>query len=165
MNKYKSLALLISIIFIISFASTAVFAHPGHGSEYDIEEVTTGGGSGSSGSGSASHVSSSSGGSGSSGSGSASHVSSSSGGSGSSGSGSASHVSSSAIENPSSVEEIESNSTAEELEEELNNTGSDEISDNNDDSNLFSLTNIFLLVGVLICGFLGVIIVSKLLSN
>ena len=147
MNKYKSLALLISIIFIISFASTAVFAHPGHGSEYDIEEVTTGGGSGSSGSGSASHVSSSS------------------GGSGSSGSGSASHVSSSAIENPSSVEEIESNSTAEELEEELNNTGSDEISDNNDDSNLFSLTNIFLLIGVLICGFLGVIIVSKLLSN
>ena len=171
MNKYKSLALLISIIFILSFVSTAISAHPGHGSEYDVEEVTTSGGSSSSGSGSVSHASSSSGGSGSSGSGSGSvsHASSSSGGSGSSGSGSGSvsHASSSSTENPSySVEEVKTNSSVEEIDDKINNTGSDEITDNNEDeSNLFSLSNILLLIGVLICGFLGVIILFKLLSN
>ncbi|MGN0176352.1 MAG: hypothetical protein ACI389_00760 [Methanobrevibacter sp.] len=36
--NYKYLSLLISIIFLISFVSTAICAHPGHGSEY-IEEV------------------------------------------------------------------------------------------------------------------------------
>ena len=149
MNKYKSLALLISIIFILSFVSTAISAHPGHGSEYDVEEVTTSGGSSSSGSGSVSHASSSS------------------GGSGSSGSGSVSHASSSSTENPSySVEEVKTNSSVEEIDDKINNTGSDEITDNNEDeSNLFSLSNILLLIGVLICGFLGVIILFKLLSN
>ena len=131
MNKYKSLALLISIIFILSFVSTAISAHPGHGSEYDVEEVTT------------------------------------SGGSSSSGSGSVSHASSSSTENPSySVEEVKTNSSVEEIDDKINNTGSDEITDNNEDeSNLFSLSNILLLIGVLICGFLGVIILFKLLSN
>ncbi|MDO5842061.1 MAG: hypothetical protein Q4Q24_02160 [Methanobrevibacter ruminantium] len=149
MNKYKSLALLISIIFILSFVSTAISAHPGHGSEYDVEEVTTSEGSSSSGSGSVSHASSSS------------------GGSGSSGSGSVSHASSSSTENPSySVEEVKTNSSVEEIDDKINNTGSDEITDNNEDeSNLFSLSNILLLIGVLICGFLGVIILFKLLSN
>ena len=36
--NYKHLSLLISLIFIMSFVSMAVCAHPGHGSEY-IEEV------------------------------------------------------------------------------------------------------------------------------
>ena len=78
-----------------------------------------------------------------------------------------SHASSSSTENPSySVEEVKTNSSVEEIDDKINNTGSDEITDNNEDeSNLFSLSNILLLIGVLICGFLGVIILFKLLSN
>ena len=173
MNKYKILALLISVIFIFSVASAAIYAHPGHGSEY-AEEVT------SSDAGSSSHVSGSGGGSPSSGSSSSgssgSHVSgsggSSSGSSGSyvSGSGGSSSASfggssgssSDVGDNLENSTQNDSNSSIEEVNSTTNDTNSDEVDNNaSEENNFFTLSNIILLVCFLLCGFFAVIILSK----
>ena len=158
MNKYKILALLISVIFIFSVASAAIYAHPGHGSEY-AEEVT------SSDAGSSSHVSGSGGGSPSSGSSSSgssgSHVSG-SGGSSSASFGGSSGSSSDVGDNLENSTQNDSNSSIEEVNSTTNDTNSDEVDNNaSEENNFFTLSNIILLVCFLLCGFFAVIILSK----
>ena len=143
--KYKYLAILITVIFILSCLN-GVFAHPGHGTEY-VEEVS------SSGSNSPQSVSPSTSGGGS------SHSSGSSSGSSSSGGGS-SHSSGNNVAGSSDTstnDNLNYNSTNQSA---VNNSSSNLVV--NEDSQLFSITNILIILFPLIIGFLAVILIFKL---
>ena len=143
--KYKYLAVLIITIFIFSCLN-GVFAHPGHGTEY-VEEVS------SSGSNSPQSVSPSTSGGGS------SHSSGSSSGSSSSGGGS-SHSSGNNVAGSSDTstnDNLNYNSTNQSA---VNNSSSNLVV--NEDSQLFSITNILIILFALIIGFLAVILIFKL---
>ena len=160
--KYKYLAILITVIFILSCLN-GVFAHPGHGTEY-VEEVSSSGSnspqsvSPSTSGGGSSHSSGSSSGSSSSGGGS-SHSSGSSSGSSSSGGGS-SHSSGNNVAGSSDTstnDNLNYNSTNQSA---VNNSSSNLVV--NEDSQLFSITNILIILFALIIGFLAVILIFKL---
>ncbi len=142
--KYKYLAILITVIFILSCLN-GVFAHPGHGTEY-VEEVS------SSGSNSPQSVSpSTSGGDSSQSSGS------SSGGSSGGGSSQSSGYNVAGSSDASTNDNLNHNSTNQSA---VNNSSSNLVV--NEDSQLFSITNILIIVFALIIGFLAVILISKL---
>ncbi|WP_296885191.1 hypothetical protein [uncultured Methanobrevibacter sp.] len=142
--KYKYLAILITVIFILSCLN-GVFAHPGHGTEY-VEEVS------SSGSSSPQSVSpSTSGGDSSQSSGS------SSGGSSGGGSSQSSGYNVAGSSDASTNDNLNHNSTNQSA---VNNSSSNLVV--NEDSQLFSITNILIIVFALIIGFLAVILISKL---
>ena len=126
--KYKYLAILITVIFILSCLN-GVFAHPGHGTEY-VEEVS------SSGSNSPQSVSPSTSGGGS------SHSS-------------GNNVAGSS--DTSTNDNLNYNSTNQSA---VNNSSSNLVV--NEDSQLFSITNILIILFALIIGFLAVILIFKL---
>ncbi len=158
--KYKYLAILITVIFILSCLN-GVFAHPGHGTEY-VEEVSSSGSnspqsvSPSTSGGDSSQSSGSSSG-GSSGGGSSQSSGSSSGGSSGGGSSQSSGYNVAGSSDASTNDNLNHNSTNQSA---VNNSSSNLVV--NEDSQLFSITNILIIVFALIIGFLAVILISKL---
>ena len=164
--KYKYLAILITLLFVFS-CFNGVFAHPGHGTEY-VEEVSSSdsspaqsapvyssGGASSQSSGSSQSAAPSSSGSG----------SSASSGSGGSSGGSSSSSGSSASSGQSSANAGTAGSDTTNSANISNNTSevntSADVQPANEDSQLFSMTNIIIMLAALVIGFLAVILISK----
>ena len=59
---------------------------------------------------------------------------------------------------------MESNSSAKEINDTENNLNESDSENSDEGSELFTLPNILLLIGILLCGFLAVVILSKLFS-
>ena len=159
------MSLLISIIFIFSFVSMAVCAHPGHGSEY-VEEVPSSQAPATSQVQSSSGESSHSSSSGDSSSGSSGGSSSSSGGSGYSSTSKASGGSSSSdlsSDSSSGISEVKDNSTAENVNETNNGTNSSVNETLSENNGLFTVNNVIMLIIALFSGFFIAVIISKLL--
>lgn len=158
--NYKYLAILLTLIFVFS-CFNGVFAHPGHGTEYVEEVSSSDSGSvqsvpSSTSTGGSSQSSSSSASSGSGSSGSVSSSSSSSGGSSSSGSSSSGQSSSSSgTVSSDTVNSDNGSSNTSEVNTSTNNQ--EEIQD----SQLFSITNIIIILAALIIGFSVVMLISK----
>ena len=164
--KYKKIALLISIIFIISFVASTACAHPGHGSEY-VEEVTS---DVVHSSGSSTPSSSSSSSSSSSYSQSQSDSSSYSYSSSSKSSGSGSTYSTSDEIQGTTYQESTSGSVVNDnsSEIEVNKTNknlTNDSSENTANNELFTVNNVILLICVMLCGFFITVIVSKIVSK
>ena len=162
--KYKKIALLISIIFIISFVASTACAHPGHGSEY-VEEVTSDVVH-SSGSSTPSSSSSSSSSSSQSQSDSSSYSYSSS--SKSSGSGStystSDEIQGTTYQESTSGSVVNDNSSEIEVNKTNKNLTNDS-SENTANNELFTVNNVILLICVMLCGFFITVIVSKIVSK
>ena len=164
--KYKKIALLISIIFIISFVASTACAHPGHGSEY-VEEVTS---DVVHSSGSSTPSSSSSSSSSSSYSQSQSDSSSYSYSSSSKSSGSGSTYSTSDEIQGTTYQESTSGSVVNDnsSEIEVNKTNknlTNDSSENTANNELFTVNNVILLICVMLCGLFITVIVSKIVSK
>ena len=167
--KYKKIALLISIIFIISFVASTACAHPGHGSEY-VEEVTSDvvHSSGSSTPSSSSSSSSSSPSSSYSQSQSDSSSYSYSSSSKSSGSGStystSDEIQGTTYQESTSGSVVNDNSSEIEVNKTNKNLTNDS-SENTANNELFTVNNVILLICVMLCGFFITVIVSKVVSK
>ena len=135
--KYKFLAFLIALIFLLS-CFNGVFAHPGHGSEYDIEEVP------SSSSPSQPAPSSDS---------DSNDSSSSSGGSSSPKSGSSSSSSSNHDGGTSDSSIINDSDNV----SEVNSSSDNQV----EEDSLFSITNIILILAALVIGFVAMTLILK----